>query len=51
MLAKCNVQKSQDVYLKPTKAAGPPPADVSGALLYAAALLRGAAPPLSGYAY
>lgn len=44
-LAKCSHQNTQDIYLRPTTFAP----DFGGSLLYAAALLAGSAPPLSGY--
>ena len=48
-LSKCIQQKTQDVYLRPSRASGGGGGGADGALLYAAALLEGPAPPLSGY--
>ena len=49
VLAGCGSQATQDVYLRPSRVPGPAPGGKGGALLYAAALINGPAPPLSGY--
>ena len=48
VLSKCSKQSSQNVYLRPTHVSPPTPA-LGTALLYAAELYEGDAPPLNGY--